>query len=178
MGAGEPGRLDALPLWLALLPAAITLASGLATLAQMLRWVEAGRGRPPPCARPWQPVPPVPAGRDEGTAAIGMPGRHTGGRRRRREARQVAARRRRTHLEGAAMRAYDLLLTGLLTLALAGLGSLVAGVVWPTAAGRLVTVGAAAVATGLIGHQLALARLAADRERALDRRHAELARER
>ena len=76
------------------------------------------------------------------------------------------------------MRAYDLLLTGLLTLALAGLGSLVAGVVWPTAAGRLVTVGAAAVAIGLIGHQLALARLAADRERALDRRHAELARER
>ena len=65
------------------------------------------------------------------------------------------------------MRAHDLLLTGLLLLVLVGLGSLVAGVVWPTAAaGRLMTVGAAAVAIGLIGHQLVMARLAADRARA------------
>ena len=76
-------------------------------------------------------------------------------------------------------RSHDLLLTGLLLLALVGLISLAAGVLWPSAIGeRLVTVGIVAVALGLIGHQLVMARQAADRGRADERRSAELPRER
>jgi hypothetical protein len=83
------------------------------------------------------------------------------------------------HSTSSGDRSNDLLLTGLILLALVGLICLVVGVLWPSAIGeRLVTVGIAAVALGLIGHQLVMARQAADRGRADDSRRAQLPRER